>query len=181
MAPPPTRVADPGPRRLTIGGLCLLVAGVAVGLWLLAIRGGEAASPYLWWIGVLGGASLVGPPILLWGRRRRRGRWGPGEILWFSEGVSAWLLWPPMVRARILPPHPQVMERGSLSANCFAYGTPLMALHVGSALLFGGWIRPRGRRRRARSWRERFGLILGLLWACTGLYVLYAIYHDDWK
>ena len=33
--------------------------------------------------------------------------------------------------------------------------------------------------RRPRSGTETFGLILGLLWACTGLYVLATIYKSD--
>jgi hypothetical protein len=66
-----------------------------------------------------------------------------------------------------------------MGAQCFAYGTPLMAIYVGSALLFGGWIRRKGRSRRRRlSWRERFGLALGIAWAATGGYVLYLIYAD---
>jgi hypothetical protein len=131
--------------------------------------------PFAVLIGVLGGASVIGPPILLWERRRRRKKWGPGEVMWFAEGMSAWLLWPPAVIHRIknTPPGPD----RAMSAACFAYGTPLMAVWVGSALLCGGWIRRRGpRRRRMLSWRERFGLILGILWACTGGWVLYLIY-----
>ena len=124
-------------------------------------------------IGVLGGMSVVGPPILLWERRRRRTRWGPGELLWFSTGTSAWLLWPPVVVAR-------ARQAQLPTANtCFFYGTPLMAIYVGSALLFGGWIRRKGRSRRRRlSWRERFGLALGMAWAATGLYVLYLLYKE---
>jgi hypothetical protein len=55
-----------------------------------------------------------------------------------------------------------------------------MALYVTIALHAGGWLPLRRRRRhRPRSWTETFGLLLGLLWACTGLYVLGLIYHDD--
>jgi uncharacterized protein (TIGR03382 family) len=64
---------------------------------------------------------------------------------------------------------------------CFAYGTPLMAIYVTAALLVGGWLGRRRRRQLRRSWRERFGLVLGLTWACTGLYVLYLLYHDDFS
>jgi hypothetical protein len=52
-----------------------------------------------------------------------------------------------------------------------------MAIYVTVALLAGGWLR-RGRRRRWRSWREQFGLLLGLAWACTGLYVMYLFYGE---
>ena len=61
---------------------------------------------------------------------------------------------------------------------CYFYGTPLMAVYVALALLAGGWIRPRRRRRRPLPWRERFGIVLGLAWACTGLYVLSWIYSQ---
>jgi uncharacterized membrane protein len=175
MDPAPARQ---GPRRLAIWEICLLIAGIAVGFWLW-IAADEPAEPpwYPWLMAVLGGMSVVGPPILLWERRRRRSRWGPGEVLWFSSGISAWLLWPPIIAGRVRPqagPGP-----GGTAATCFAYGTPLMALYVGSALLFGGWIRRKGRSRRRRlSWRERFGLILGIAWAMTGCYALYRVYTE---
>lgn len=173
-----------GPRRLAIWEMCVLVAGVGVGIWLFGVeapRDQDGVSVYGLWIGLLGGASVVGPPLLLWDRRRRRGRWGPGEILWFSSGISAWLLWPPVVslvaRSRKGPVGPG--SGGALAMQCFAYGTPLMAIYVGSALLFGGWIRRKGRARRRRlSWRERFGLVLGIAWAATGGYVLFLIYGE---
>jgi hypothetical protein len=67
-----------------------------------------------------------------------------------------------------------------MATVCYFYGTPLMALYVTIALLAGGWLRrPRRRRRARRSWTETFGLLLGLVWACTGLYVLATIYHGD--
>lgn len=173
MSPPP------GPRRLAIWELGLLVAGIGVGFWLFGMQGGGPGESRLHFIavGVLGGASVIGPPILLWERRRRRARWGPGELLWFAHGTSAWLLWPPIIAQRAWPNPNAAMGEGSVAPLCFLYGTPLMAIYMGAALLFGGWIRTRGRsRRRRRSWRERFGLILGALWAATGLWVLDLIY-----
>lgn len=180
MDPNPPRPAPARPRRLAIWELCALIAGVAVGIWLLAKDVGDPApSPYGLWIGVLGGASIVGPPLLLGERRRRRARWGPGEVFWFSTGASAWLLWPPVVVARLRGRPAGPGGPGTMGAQCFAYGTPLMAVYVGSALLFGGWIRRKGRSRRRRlSWRERFGLALGVAWAATGGYVLYLIYAE---
>lgn len=176
----PPRPARPQRRRLAIWEICVLVAGIAVGIWLLAVEpDSREISPYGLLIGVLGGASVVGPPLLLWERRRRKGRWGPGELLWFSTGISAWLLWPPVVAARLRGVGGGPGGRGTMGAQCFAYGTPLMAIYVGSALLFGGWIRRKGRSRRRRlSWRERFGLALGIAWAATGGYVLYLVYAD---
>ena len=178
---------EPHSKRMAIWELCLLVAGLAVGFWLFGMgqaRGPQAMGDPPWrngatlygtLIGVLGGLSLVGPPILIWERRRRQRRFGPGEILWFSHGMSAWLLWPPIVIVKVRAPQGGGPPDNTMGEWCFAYGTPLMALYVGSALLAGGWIRRRGRRRRHRSWTETFGLILGIIWACTGGYCLYAI------
>jgi hypothetical protein len=67
----------------------------------------------------------------------------------------------------------------SISGTCFFYGTPLMAVYVVLTLLAGGYLRRSRRRRMFRSWQETFGLLLGLAWACTGLYVISMFYHDD--
>ncbi len=159
-----------------------LIAGLAVGLWLVLPdvqaqndrpMGTFGNVPLLVVVSILGGLSLVGPPILLIGGRHGR-PWGAGKILWFSEGMASWLLWPPIVVARV-----QGRSMGdTISGPCFAYGTPLMAIYTTAALLAGGWIRP-GRRRIRRSQLERFGLLLAMLWACTGLYVLYLLYASD--
>jgi hypothetical protein len=176
----------PRARRMAIWELSLLIAGIAVGFWLFGmglrfqIFGDQPepkVNPYGVWIGLLGGLSIVGPPLLLWERRRSKRRFGPGGILWFSQGMSAWLLWPPFVIARASS-DPRLNRDSPLSAHCFAYGTPLMALYLGSALLAGGWFRRRGRARLRYSWHERFGLILGMIWACTGGYCLYLIYGN---
>ena len=163
-----------------------MVAGLALGLWLvlpdLRKNVPEMGAPDDWVLliatAVLGGLSIVGPPLLLLERRRerRRSSWGPGRLLWFSSGTAAWLLWPPVVYHRA-----KGGDFGDpMSGVCFAYGTPLMALYVTLALLAGGWLR-RGRRRRQarRSWSERFGLLLGLAWACVGGYVLFLFYRND--
>lgn len=171
------------PRRLALWELLVLLAGVASGLALFAKELKESTQDsgwFLWIIAVLGGYSLVGPPLLLWERRRSKAVWRAGRIHWFSQGTAAWLMWPPMVATRL---------RGEGIGNsstgiCYFYGTPLMALYVTLALLAGGWIRPRrGRWRRWRrySWREQFGLLLGLAWACTGLYLLATLYRRDFQ
>jgi hypothetical protein len=163
----------------------VLIAGAAFGIWMVLkdIQSPDQArgplrsdAVFLVVVGVLGGVSLVGPPLLLW-RRRRREAWRAGRLIWFSQGMASWLLWPPVAarRARGEPGF-----QNSIAGSCWAYGTPLMAIYVVSALLAGGWLRRR-RRRRERSWRERFGLLLGMAWACTGLYVLYMIYRDDFR
>jgi hypothetical protein len=170
-----------GTRRLTILDSMLLIAGAAVGLW-LAIGMDGPGEPDLehrlliFATFVLGGLSLIGPPLLLRERFRRRGRLRLGEFFWFCQGTASWLLWPPVIIHRIQGKN----GAEGMSAVCYVYGTPLMALYVTIGLLAGGWLRPRRRRRRSRRpWTATFGLLLGLLWACTGLWVLSILYRAD--
>jgi len=168
-----------GPERLNIGVAMLLIAGAAVGLWLglgelrstpLGPENGFAKWVFMFAF-VLGGLALVGPALLLITDRRR---WGPGRFLWFASGTSAWLLWPPVVYHRVTGG-----SEGSMSAICFFYGTPLMAVYVTLALFAGGHFRRSRRRRMIRSWQETFGVLLGLAWACTGLYLISLFYRQD--
>jgi hypothetical protein len=157
--------------------LMILIAGAAVGLWLVSNSLSDDMSWLVVILGVLGGFSIVGPPILLWARRGHRRRFGPGEIQWFSQGLASWFLWPPVIVARA----GGGKFTDTMSGACYFYGTPLMAIYVGLSLLAGGWYRPRRRRRRRYSWREQFGIVLALAWACTGLYMLSMIYRNDFK
>jgi hypothetical protein len=153
----------------------LLIAGLAFSLWLglPGLKKNDIPEFFLVVVAVLGGLSLFGPPLLLAELRRRRRRWRAGKVLWFSTGMASWLLWPPAIYRRT-----HGLDPGQ-SYLCYAYGTPLMAIYVTTALLAGGWLR-RGRRNRVPlSWRDQFGLLLGMAWACTGLYVLYLIYSTD--
>jgi hypothetical protein len=160
----------------------LLVVGVALGIWLILdefrtqIRSNELdqriGAVLFLFVFVLGGLSLIGPPLLL---RTARGRpWAAGRFLWFAHGTAAWLLWPPVVYVRA-----GGGGQKSTSAACFFYGTPLMAVYVTLALLAGGQFRRSRRRRIRRSWQEVFGVLLGLLWACTGLYMISMYYRSD--
>ncbi len=121
---------------------------------------------------------MVGPPLLIWERRRTRRPFTSGRFLWFTQGTSAWLLWPPVMHMRAQG-RDQAIAQGSAGV-CFFYGTPLMAVYVTISLLVGGRLR-RKHWRRARSWREKFGLLLALAWACTGVYVLGKIYWEDFR
>jgi hypothetical protein len=168
---------------LTILDLVILIAGLGVGFWLaIGILGkGWPQSAEQWLtlvVFVLGGLSLVGPPLLLRARRRRHARFRAGEVLWFCQGTAAWLLWPPVIVRHI---QAKPGDPAGMAAACYVYGTPLTALYVTIALLAGGWLplRRRRNRRHRRSFTETFGLMLGLAWACTGLYVLGLIYKDD--
>ncbi len=174
--------------RFGLGVAMLLIASVALGFWMVVddLRSpnlNPGAEPHFGpWdliaslvvVFVLGGLSIVGPPLLL--LRRTRRPWGPGRILWFAQGTASWLLWPPVLYHRVA--HGGRLGE-SMSGVCYFYGTPLMAIYMTSALLAGGHLR-RGRpRRRDRSWEERFGLFLGMAWACTGLYLLVIFYRQD--
>jgi hypothetical protein len=168
--------------RLHVGVVMLLIAGVALGLW-LAIPEFQSefrsedidrriGAVLMLVVFMLGGLSLVGPPLLLLTARHRH--WQAGRFLWFAHGTAAWLLWPPVVYVRA-----GGTANRSASATCFFYGTPLMAVYVTLALLAGGRFRRSRRRRMLRSWQETFGLILGLLWACTGIYLISTFYRGD--
>jgi hypothetical protein len=176
-------------RRLTVLDLMVLIAGLTVGLWLAIPTVKDSHPDGEEWLGVLvfllGGLSLAGPVLLLRARVCRRVRLRIGELFWFCQGTATWLLWPPVVYHRLRPS--EAMGR-DMAAACYFYGTPLMALYVTITLVAGGWLplrlRPGRRRRRARarqSWTETFGLILGLIWACTGLYLLTTIYRNDFR
>src|SRR5262245_14745914 len=108
--------SPPREDRLSVGLLMLLIAGAALGLWLVIedlrrvdFRAGPPPAdmsfgPWDWVIVfvlvfLLGGLSLVGPPLLLLTARKRR--WGPGRLLWFAQGTASWLLWPPVVYRRV--------------------------------------------------------------------------------
>jgi hypothetical protein len=177
--------------RLSIGVAMLLVAGAAMGLWLVSddlrrlvfqeTRSQDDLSFGSWdavvtlaVVFILGGLSLVGPPLLL---LKSRGRpWGAGRLLWFAHGTASWLLWPPIIYRRMADGN---AVSGSVSGLCYYYGTPLMAVYVTFALLAGGRLRRSRRRRILRSWQETFGLLLGLAWACTGLYLIAVFYRRD--
>jgi hypothetical protein len=176
-------------RRLNVGAVMLMIAGAALGFWLIVndLRriygtnpnqqgvafGGADDSVMLVVVYTLGGVSLVGVPLLLW--RTRAHRWGAGRLLWFTQGTASWLLWPPIVYRRAV----EGSLQHSISAICFLYGTPIMAVYVTLTLLAGGYFSRSARRRMARSWQEIVGLVLGLLWACTGLYLLSLYYRND--
>jgi hypothetical protein len=175
-------------ERLSVGMVMLLIAGAALGFSMIvdelrSLNLNAQAEPHFGpWdliaslvvVFVLGGLSSVGPPLLL--LRRTRRPWGPGRILWFAQGTASWLLWPPVLYHR-------AAHGGRLgettSGVCYFYGTPLMAIYVTSALLAGGHLRRARRSIRGRSWQETFGLLLGLVWACTGLYFLVLFYWRD--
>ena len=171
--------------RMSIGVAMLLIAGAAVGFWLAvdmlranSTPAGQSDNTFRTWLSafvfVLGGMSLVGPPLLLATARKKH--WGAGRFLWFVQGTAAWLLWPPAIYHRVMA---APGAQPGISAVCFFYGTPPMALYVTLTLLAGGHLSRSRRLRIRRSWQETFGLLLGLAWACTGLYIISLFYRQD--
>ena len=194
--PEPDSSSGPSPHhereatRPRIADIMAIIAGLAVSFWVFRDFDESQWATRVLIIAcmILGGLSVLGPVLLLWERWRQRGQpkrpWRAGRILWFSTGAAAWLTWPPLVHGRFFGPNPKGgVGENSIAMCAYFYGTPLMALYTTTALLFGGWL-PLKRLRRSRSrarrkplpWRERFGLLLGLAWACTGLWVLYLMY-----
>jgi hypothetical protein len=157
----------------------LLIAGAAVGLWLATdhlkdMIGGtwpDLLEHAIFCVAyVLGGLSLVGPPLLLLTARRRP--WGTGRIIWFVSGSVPWLIWPPLISHEIRGYTPNMLSEVLL------FPTPLASLSMALALLAGGWLRRSRRRRLWRSWQETFGLLLGIAWSGLGLFLLVLLYLD---
>jgi hypothetical protein len=173
----------------SIGALMALIAAGAFGFWMFlpVLRQEAPYRTFVEWlnfawiisVGVLGGLSLVGPPLLLWESKKTRRRWGPGKYHWFVQGTATWLMWPPVLYHRTLGPPGGARHQDSMNEICYFYGTPMMGLYVLVALLAGGRLRRLARRRLGPSWRERFGLVMGLLWALVGLGVLVSLYVQD--
>lgn len=189
----PSSAGRPAPRsgygdRPTIGVLMAIIAGIALGMWVLGKAAAESNGPLsnrvlIWVVTALGCLSVMGVPILLFERFRGKGppNWGAGRLSWFAQSTAAWLLWPPIVAGRFRQPAPgeEFVGEGAAAGICYYYGTPLMAVYVGAALIFGGALRKSRRRRIRRSFRESFGLALAVLWAATGLYILGLIYTNN--
>lgn len=183
---------NPNRPAPSLGALMVLIAVGSLGFWLVLPELREqmnrpAGTPFrlsldgalqLAWaasVGILGGLSLMGPPLLLRESRRQRRRWGPGKFLWFVLGTASWLMWPPMIFARPRP----ALPTGGATRICYFYGTPLMALYVVTALFVGGRFRRSLRRRYGAGWSERFGVVTGLIWALIGVGVLISLYIQD--
>jgi hypothetical protein len=175
--------------RPTVGALMTLIAGAAFGLALvlrvapLVRDSGEGHS--LWWVFVMGGLSLMGPPLIL---MSRAGPWREGRLLWFTLGIAAWLLWPPIVYDHI---YFKNASGGTSSYFCFVYGrlpeseihfvrgSPLLAVFTALGLIFAGTFRKSRRRRIRQSWQECFGILLSIVWAVIGCYLIGTFYIVD--
>jgi hypothetical protein len=166
-------------HRLGLADLMSLVAGIGVGFWLVSndLRRPPDDQAVVWSIAfaILGGLALVGPPLLLVERFGRASwLWGPGRILWFSQGVVLWLLLPSLVYYRVL----EKSLWHSVTFECMLGAMLFLSMSQIPAFLIGGWLRDRQRLARG-SWREVFGLLLGLASSCVGAYALYLIHIYD--
>jgi PAS domain S-box-containing protein len=84
-----------------LGGLMAPVVSATVGVGTLALAGLTGQAPFkdvwfTWWLGDMGGALLVAPPILLWPgqfpAKLKPLRWMEGALLSTTLFLTAWLL-----------------------------------------------------------------------------------------
>ena len=180
----------PRTDRLSIGIVMLLVVGVAIGIWLVGedlkelLSGGTNRIPrwgFGWldsWMAIvagslLGGISLIGPPLLL--LRGRRRPWGPGRILWFTYGTATWVFWAPVVYLKAIDDNRSHSTRAD---EQIVLALPAVtSLFTMPAMVASGALGRSRRRRLFRSWQERFGVILGAGWTCMGLYWVAWLYR----
>ena len=177
--------------RLNIGIVMLLVVGVAIGIWLVGddlkelLSSGKARFPHWgfgWldsWIAVvagslLGGRSLIGPPLLL--LRGRRRPWGPGRILWFTYGTATWVFWAPVFYLKAIDDNQS--HRTRADEEIVLALPSVTSLFTMPAVVASGALGRSRRSRLFRSWQERFGVLLGAGWTCLGLYWVAWIYRE---
>ena len=164
-------------EQLTIFDSMVLIAGIAVGLWLFQenIGRGSPTEGDFWLVcgvAVFGGLSLAGTPIVLLDWLRSRRRWRTGAFLWFALGLASWGIAPAVALIRF-----KVGSDRSMAVPCFVYSLPLMGLFLLLACVVGG--RPVPRWWTCRGWwPEWFGMWVMVGWAITGVYVLFLIYKE---
>lgn len=156
--------------RLTIRRLLILIAGIGAGLAIgtpQPFEGGNVDH----WRGLLTvivmGLSMTGPVFVLADRRTPL-RWG--GLFWFAQGLGVWLLVPPIVVERF---------KSGIRLSplvCLMYVLPLMGLWFALAALATGQYSKR--RLRRLPWRERFGVLLAMLWTPPGVWVMVEFYYD---
>ena len=171
--------------RMSIGVAMLLIAGAAVGFWLaldILRSAGQIQrawrcrfttwAPWLsssYWVGFL----WLGLPLLLLTARKSPGARADSSGLRKGRRPGC------CGRRRFTTESRWTGGQASMSAVCFFYGTPPMALYVTLTLLAGGHLSASSPAQMRRSWQETFGLLLGLAWACTGLYIISLFYRQD--
>jgi hypothetical protein len=174
-----------GEGRMSVAVAMLMVAAAALGFWpvnddlRVPIPGpfgfgfwDEAIALGLAFM--LGGLSLLGPPLLL--LRRQRRPWGAGRMVWFACGVATGLICTPYYWSHSFWDWTLLRSQ---SAQYFFVTTPLIAIAVFSSFLAGGWLRRPRLSRLCSSWQETFGILLGLAWACLGIHRLTWLYYTE--
>jgi hypothetical protein len=155
---------------LTIRRLLVLTGGVGVGLAIGTPKpfdAGEADSWRTLITVIVMGLSLTGPLFVL---ADRRGRLGWGGLFWFAQGLGVWILLPPIIVDRF---------KSGIRLSpllCLVYMLPLMGLWFALAALVNGQLSRR--RLRLAPWRERFGVLLAVVWSPLGVWVVLEFYYN---
>jgi|GEM_PF-3949223 len=182
-----------------------LVAGLAVAFALFGelLRSDDnKAAWHVWPLAILGGLSLPMPWLItrrLRSKHRRQGAttpptlmdWTPWEFLVTVQGWAAWMTWPPVM---VMKWNGQKISDSTTYCTYF-FGTPLMSLAVLAALIQARGIK--GLRQWARlgeadanptrparpplPWTTTFAMILGALWALSGLHFVMRMVWEDWR
>lgn len=155
-------------NQITIAESMVLIAGAALGLFLLRIehpslRDLPITSWWLWLLAtqaVLGGSTMMGTVLMLVARFRGRRRWGLGAFAWFSSGICLWLgaileVWGRLAQSGLVP---------GTYAEAFRFSQPVLSF----CLLPGCFL---GARRVPKWWAlqgwwpEWMGMWSLLLWS----------------
>ena len=116
---------------------------------------------------LLGGVSLLGPPLLLAERRHRRRSVGGGQGRLVVQGMASWLLWPPIIYTWA----PGLRMTEAADVGLLRLRHALMALYVTLSLWpAAGCDGSPSAPTNPSSCAEQFGIVLGLAWAapaCT--------------
>lgn len=165
--------ARPQPDRLTLRRLMLLIAGVAVGFWLIET---EKFDPYevdhyrrvAWVMGF--GCSLAGPWIVT-AQARRGAALAVAAYFWLMTGVGSWIFVPGLIYARFAGGNADPFKACLLYAQLLPALWLVVSIALVSPRMFTNLWRP-------GPWIERCGLALAVYWAPNGAWLVLDLYRD---